>query len=84
MSWNSCPNYLSYPTVNAATQADKKFDKMDHQSVNVTTLLKLNNNDAREFLCGWGAAVINVTVTYPVNKIIFRQVTDLLIIVLNE
>lgn len=28
----------------------------------------------REFACGWGAAFINITVTYPVNKIIFRQV----------
>lgn len=28
----------------------------------------------REFVCGWGAAFINITVTYPVNKIIFRQV----------
>ncbi|KAJ8968562.1 hypothetical protein NQ314_002226 [Rhamnusium bicolor] len=27
----------------------------------------------REFACGWGAAFINVTVTYPVNKLIFRQ-----------
>ncbi|CAH0557738.1 unnamed protein product [Brassicogethes aeneus] len=27
----------------------------------------------REFACGWGAAFINVTITYPVNKIIFRQ-----------
>lgn len=28
----------------------------------------------REFACGWGAAFINITVTYPVNKLIFRQV----------
>lgn len=27
----------------------------------------------KEFACGWGAAFINVTVTYPINKIIFRQ-----------
>ncbi|KAJ8921052.1 hypothetical protein NQ315_015848 [Exocentrus adspersus] len=27
----------------------------------------------REFACGWGAAFINVTVTYPINKLIFRQ-----------
>jgi len=27
----------------------------------------------QEFICGWGAAFINVTVTYPINKIIFRQ-----------
>ncbi|KAJ9582550.1 hypothetical protein L9F63_003108, partial [Diploptera punctata] len=29
--------------------------------------------DWREFGCGWGAAVINITVTFPINKIIFRQ-----------
>lgn len=28
----------------------------------------------KEFACGWGAAFINVTVTYPINKLIFRQV----------
>ena len=27
-----------------------------------------------EFLCGWGAAFINVSVTFPINKIMFRQV----------
>ena len=27
----------------------------------------------REFTCGWGAASINVVVTYPLNKLIFRQ-----------
>ncbi|XP_018325753.2 solute carrier family 25 member 51 [Agrilus planipennis] len=27
----------------------------------------------KEFVCGWGAAFINITITYPVNKIIFRQ-----------
>lgn len=28
----------------------------------------------REFACGYGAAAINVSITYPINKIIFRQV----------
>ncbi|KAL1500920.1 hypothetical protein ABEB36_006339 [Hypothenemus hampei] len=27
----------------------------------------------QEFVCGWTAAVINVSVTYPINKLIFRQ-----------
>ncbi|KAG5896899.1 hypothetical protein JTB14_033537 [Gonioctena quinquepunctata] len=31
------------------------------------------NNNWREFACGWGAAFINVSVTYPINKLIFRQ-----------
>lgn len=30
--------------------------------------------DWREFACGWGAAVVNITVTYPLNKVIIRQV----------
>lgn len=29
--------------------------------------------DPREFVCGWSAAMVNITLTYPVNKIIFRQ-----------
>ncbi|KAF5286354.1 hypothetical protein FQR65_LT12648 [Abscondita terminalis] len=28
----------------------------------------------KEFLCGWGAACINITITYPINKLIFRQI----------
>ena len=27
----------------------------------------------REFLCGWGAALINICTTFPINKIMFRQ-----------
>ncbi|XP_031345869.1 solute carrier family 25 member 51 isoform X2 [Photinus pyralis] len=27
----------------------------------------------KEFVCGWGAACVNITVTYPINKIILRQ-----------
>lgn len=37
-------------------------------------VMKLNSNDYREVMCGWGSAIINITVTYPINKIIFRQV----------
>ena len=32
------------------------------------------SEDAREFVCGWGAAFINITVTFPMNKLMFRQV----------
>lgn len=32
------------------------------------------NFDHREFLCGWGSAFINITMTYPLYKTIFRQV----------
>lgn len=44
------------------------------QKFSLQSVLKLNNNDFKEFFCGWGAAVINVTVTFPINKVIFRQV----------
>lgn len=27
----------------------------------------------KEFVCGWGAACVNITITYPINKIILRQ-----------
>ncbi|XP_042215261.1 mitochondrial nicotinamide adenine dinucleotide transporter SLC25A51-like isoform X1 [Homarus americanus] len=30
-------------------------------------------DDGREFVCGWGAAFINITVTFPMNKLMFRQ-----------
>lgn len=29
--------------------------------------------DSREFVCGWGAAFVNISLTYPIHKIIFRQ-----------
>lgn len=46
--------------------------------------MSITSNDAREFVCGWGAAVINVTVTYPINKIIFRQVSISEIVEINN
>lgn len=29
--------------------------------------------DFREFFCGYGAAFINICITFPINKLIFRQ-----------
>lgn len=46
------------------------------QNVSLRSLLTLNNNDFKEFVCGWGAAVINVSITFPINKIIFRQILE--------
>jgi hypothetical protein len=63
------------PTVFATTE---NSDDINKQDIDLATIIKLNTNDAREFLCGWGAAVINVAFTYPVNKVIFRQVNALL------
>lgn len=31
------------------------------------------SNDYRDYLCGFGAAIVNIIVTFPINKIIFRQ-----------
>ncbi|XP_076456375.1 mitochondrial nicotinamide adenine dinucleotide transporter SLC25A51-like [Babylonia areolata] len=33
--------------------------------------LKLEKGE--EFVCGWGAAFINITATFPLNKLMFRQ-----------
>ena len=33
--------------------------------------------DHREFLCGCGSALINIAITYPVYKMIFRQVSEI-------
>lgn len=42
---------------------------MNKQEIQVPTSLF----NPKEFVCGWGAAFINIFITYPVNKIIFRQ-----------
>ncbi|CAL7939673.1 unnamed protein product [Xylocopa violacea] len=46
------------------------------QDVSLRSLLTLNNNDFKEFICGWSAGVINVSITFPINKIIFRQILE--------
>lgn len=40
--------------------------------------------DQSEFICGWGAAFINITVTYPIYKIIFRQVCCVLLMLISN
>lgn len=34
---------------------------------------------SKEFICGWGAALVNIGITFPINKIIFRQVSKMYI-----
>ena len=29
--------------------------------------------DYRDYLCGFGAAIVNIYITFPINKVIFRQ-----------
>lgn len=40
-------------------------------------LLMQHLSGHKEFVCGWGAAMINISVTFPINKVIFRQVITL-------
>lgn len=49
---------------------------IEERKRSLKSVLKLSTNDYKEFMCGWGAAVINVTVTFPINKIIFRQILE--------
>lgn len=58
MSSVSIQERRSIPTVN--------MDKKD-------VLEPIKRRDNREFVSGWGAAAINTAVTFPLNKIIFRQ-----------
>lgn len=37
----------------------------------------LSTSENKEFVCGWGAATVNILVTFPINKIIFRQVRNI-------
>lgn len=32
-----------------------------------------NNNNYHRYICGFAAAIVNIGVTFPINKIIFRQ-----------
>lgn len=43
---------------------------MDADECSAREICPKSSND---FLCGWGAAFVNVIITYPVNKVMFRQ-----------
>ncbi|XP_012274305.1 solute carrier family 25 member 51 isoform X2 [Orussus abietinus] len=75
MDWRANEESWLFPTVDAAGDI-RKINSNDLKEVTLKNLIKLQHNDTREFMCGWGAAVINVTVTYPINKIIFRQILE--------
>ena len=32
-----------------------------------------NRNDLKEFVSGWSAAFVNILITFPINKVMFRQ-----------
>ncbi|XP_061184866.1 mitochondrial nicotinamide adenine dinucleotide transporter SLC25A51-like [Saccostrea echinata] len=36
-------------------------------------VLSESEDSSAEFVCGWGSAFVNITVTFPINKVMFRQ-----------
>ncbi|XP_022249519.1 solute carrier family 25 member 51-like [Limulus polyphemus] len=62
----------------AATQTHVATDLHRHK-LSIFRSLQLSGkhqDDFKEFLCGWGAAFINISLTFPINKVIFRQMLD--------
>lgn len=57
-----------------ADALESVIDKIKTLHTPVVSAVK-KNFYFEDFLCGWGAAVINISVTYPINKVIFRQVS---------
>ncbi|XP_050520864.1 mitochondrial nicotinamide adenine dinucleotide transporter SLC25A51 [Daktulosphaira vitifoliae] len=39
----------------------------------MTVFQYLNRDEYSEFVCGCGAAIVNISITFPINKVIFRQ-----------
>ncbi|XP_066582706.1 mitochondrial nicotinamide adenine dinucleotide transporter SLC25A51 [Prorops nasuta] len=80
MNVRNSENNLLFLKLNPATLgAVASMSNMDHiakEKASLKSIFKLSNDDTREFFCGWGSAIINVTVTYPINKIIFRQILE--------
>lgn len=73
MDWNKNEG-RSLPDVKAAS--NNQDVNPSGQRLSIKSFMQLTSDDTKEFICGWGAAVINVTVTYPINKIIFRQILE--------
>ncbi|XP_015594666.1 solute carrier family 25 member 51 [Cephus cinctus] len=74
MMWPTSKGECVFPNVQA--NGIEKTNSSSLQQAPLSKLFAPNSNDIREFVCGWGAAVINVTVTYPINKIVFRQMLE--------
>lgn len=51
----------------------KTIDLVDLEKVAKSHKSLFHTFELREFACGWGAAFVNITVTYPIYKVIFRQ-----------
>ncbi|XP_070534243.1 mitochondrial nicotinamide adenine dinucleotide transporter SLC25A51-like [Ptychodera flava] len=62
---------LHKPTGNADMHPREYFS-IRHDD-NTYKAITPKENSSLEFLCGWMAAFINITVTFPMNKLMFRQ-----------
>ena len=61
------PNYLPMGLQNF----DSKV--LAGETSSLVTSKSFKTDDSREFICGYGAAFINICLTFPINKVIFRQ-----------
>lgn len=53
----------------------RTHDMVKKEIIGNGTTTKTNRN-LQEFTCGWGASFINISVTYPIYKVMFRQVAN--------
>lgn len=53
--------------------SNTKMTLQHHPSLKTASAVIAPAGDSRHFVCGWGAASINILATFPINKVIFRQ-----------
>ena len=64
-------NLLSDETSVSPKEPPEKFS--DHV-VNENKWRQISGpNDFKDYACGFAAAIVNISVTFPINKVIFRQ-----------
>lgn len=83
MSKNSKQNESDKIKSNNVTPAESFSIQTLRRVVESKDLGKLWNPlnwDFKEFICGWGSAFVNICVTYPINKVTFRQVRQLFLV----
>ncbi|XP_077989741.1 mitochondrial nicotinamide adenine dinucleotide transporter SLC25A51-like [Glandiceps talaboti] len=58
----------------AETHLNKSIEVSDYFHITeADSLTERHKNTTQEFICGWGAAFVNITATFPMNKLMFRQ-----------
>ena len=68
---NIVSNHISLPQqtkLSVEIKKSKDDDSSDKKSANKTYY-----NDYSDYVCGFGAAIVNIYLTFPINKLIFRQ-----------